>query len=96
MIVLPPPADMSNVDTVEEHVHSGSSTSEAALKQWIEGGDYIKPAVETRDNVQFQLPDGETVSAGDTVAKATDGTFFVKPQPKDFAQNLIDQVSRGL
>ena len=81
MIVLPPPADMSNVDIVESHVHSGSSTSEAALKQWIEGGDYVKPTFETRDNVQFQLPDGETVSAGDTVAKATNVTISIGLTP---------------
>ncbi|MEJ4112891.1 hypothetical protein ACGE24_07890 [Corynebacterium kroppenstedtii] len=96
MIVSPPPADKTNGDIIEEHVHSGSSTSKRALEEWMSGGVYVKPTRETFDYIECQLPDGSTVRGGDTVAKTSNGTFFVKSQPKDFTQNLIEQISRHL
>lgn len=57
----------------------GSSTQLAAIRKWMDGGDYVPPAVCTCDfrSFNFFTPEGEAVAyPGDWVVKDADGEFY--------------------
>lgn len=66
----------SNVEAVR---FSGSTTSAAAIKHWMETGVYKHPKITTRDYHDFyeKTPKGGIVTAnpGDYIVKLRDGSF---------------------
>lgn len=57
----------------------GSSTDHAAIRHWIEGGEYHKPGLRTADirNLEIETLEGVMkASPGDWIIKGVQGEFY--------------------
>ena len=68
---------------IEAVQYGGSSTDGVAIRHWMAGNEYQKPAITTRDIVPLRILNGDggelLVERGDFVVKHSDGAFCPYP-----------------
>lgn len=78
-------------ETVEAVLFDGSSSGVSDITRWIQGGEYVRSSIRTRDlGRKMSVPTlAGAVSAvmGDWIVKEPDGSFRVIP-PHDFKSSF--------
>lgn len=64
---------------IEAVQFKGSSSHVAAIRKWMETGEYVEPAITTRDITTFEVESNEgvlTAKNGDWIIKGVNGGFY--------------------
>ncbi len=84
---------------VEAHRYNGSSSMHKAFADWIAGGEFKAPAVQTRDMTPMFIDTLEgvmTASPGDYIIKGVEGEFYpCKPDIFKATYEEVEQYPEG-
>ena len=81
---------------VEAHRYNGSSSMHKAFADWIAGGEFKAPAVQTRDMTPMFIDTLEgvmTASPGDYIIKGVEGEFY-PCKPGIFAATMSSALTQ--
>ena len=80
---------------IEAVQFDGATSSLSAIERWMRGGEYVKPAIATRDirpmtMTIHTLEDPVTASPGDYIIKGVQGEFY--PCKPDIFEATYERV----